>query len=87
MFSFYLLSKPGVIRHVLRQVGEQDGQVEPDGLCWIVVRLNKLDIVDLALVVCLGVAAYQEENFLAERNKICAESTRFYLHRVFLRFL
>ena len=50
---------------MLGQVGEQNCQVEPDGLGWVVVRLHELDVVNLALVVCLGVAAHQEENLLA----------------------
>ena len=50
---------------MLGQVGEQNCQVEPDGLGWVVVRLHEFDVVNLALVVCLGVAAHQEENLLA----------------------
>ena len=50
---------------MLGQVGEENCQVEADGLGWVVVRLHELNVVDLALVVCLGVAAHQEENLLA----------------------
>ena len=51
---------------MLGQVGEQDGQVEPNGLGGVVVRLHELNVVDLALVISLRVAAHQEENLLAK---------------------
>ena len=50
---------------MLGQVGEQDGQVEPNGLGGVVVRLHELNVVDLTLVISLRVAAHQEENLLA----------------------
>ena len=51
---------------MLREVGEQDRQVEPDGLGGVVVGLHELDVVDLPLVVSLRVATHQEEDLLAE---------------------
>ena len=51
---------------MLGEVGEQNCQVEADGLGGVVVRLHELDVVNLPLVVRLGVAAHQEENLLAE---------------------
>ena len=54
---------------MLGQVGEENCQVEADGLGWVVVRLHELYVVNLTLVVCLGVAAHQEENLLAETLK------------------
>ena len=50
---------------MLREVGEQDRQVEPDGLGGVVVGLHELDVVDLPLVVSLRVATHQEEDLLA----------------------
>ena len=49
---------------MLGQVGEEDGQVEADALCGVVVRLHELDVVDLTLVVCLLVAADEEVDLL-----------------------
>ena len=57
---------------MLGQIGEEDGQVEADRLGGVVVRLNKLNIVNLSFVVRLLVAADEEVDLL---------------HRVLLRLL
>ena len=49
---------------MLRQVGEEDGQVEANRLGRVVVRLHELDVVNLALVVRLLVAADEEVDLL-----------------------
>ena len=49
---------------MLGQVGKEDGQVEADALRRVVVRLNELNVVDLALVVGLLVAADEEVDLL-----------------------
>ena len=51
---------------MLGQVGEENCQVEADGLGWVVVRLHELNVVDLTLVISLRVAAHQEENLLTK---------------------
>ena len=64
---FFRELKPGEPRisgHVLGQVGEEDGQVEADGLGGVVVRLRELHVVDLTLVVRLLVAADEEVDLL-----------------------
>ena len=73
--KFKVEFKPGQPRicwHMLGQIGEEDGQVEADRLGGVVVRLNKLNIVNLSFVVRLLVAADEEVDLL---------------HRVLLRLL
>ena len=60
---------PWVCRHVLRQVGEEHGHVEADGLAGLVVGLLEGGIVDLPLVVLLR-AADQELDLLAGKGKM-----------------
>ncbi len=60
------LGQPRVGRHVLRQVGQQDGQVEPDLLGRVEEAPGKLAEVDVALVV--RVTAQQQEVDLGTEN-------------------
>ena len=63
-----MFDPPWICRHVLRQVGEEHGHVEADGLAGLVVGLLESGVVDLALVVLFS-AAEQELYLLAAEGK------------------
>ena len=52
-------ASPGIIRHVLGQVGEQHGEVEADLFGRVMEALGELQVVDLAVVVL--VTAHDQE--------------------------
>ena len=63
------LGQPGVVGHVLREVGQQHGHVEPNGLGGLVVSLLEGSVVNLPFMILLR-AGYQELNLLPVRGEL-----------------
>ena len=73
--SFMVPVPPGVLGHVLRQVGQQHRKVEADGLARLIIGVLEASVVNLPLVVFLG-AEDQELDLLPERGTQGCRSMR-----------
>ena len=75
LLSFLVPLSPGVLGHVLRQVGQQHREVEANSLAWLVIGVLEASVVDLPLVVFLG-AEDQELDLLPDRRRQGCRSMR-----------